>query len=66
LRILILKPSSLGDVVHTIPAAAALRAAFPSARIDWVVDAKHRPIVDLVTVIDRVIPLERPSLGTIR
>ena len=66
MNILIVRLGALGDVVHTIPAAAALRAAFPSARIDWVVDAKHRPIVDLVTVIDRVIPLERPSLAAWR
>jgi lipopolysaccharide heptosyltransferase I len=33
--------------------AAALRQAFPAARIDWLVSAKHREILDLVPVIDR-------------
>jgi len=53
LRILIVRLGALGDVVHAIPVAAALRRAFPSARIDWLVSAKHREILDLVTVIDR-------------
>jgi lipopolysaccharide heptosyltransferase I len=62
-NILIVRLGALGDVVHTIPAAAALRAAFPEARIDWVVEAKHRAILDLVTVIDRIVPIDGRSLG---
>ena len=50
-RVLIVKLGALGDVVHAIPVAAALRRAFPSARIDWLVGAKHRAILDLVPVI---------------
>jgi heptosyltransferase I len=53
----------MGDIVHAVPAAAALRAAFPTGRIDWLVEAKHRAIVDLVDGIDRVIPLEGASVG---
>ena len=52
-RILIVKLGALGDIVHTVPVAAALRRAFPAARIDWLVSAKHREILDLVPVIDR-------------
>jgi lipopolysaccharide heptosyltransferase I len=52
-RILIVKLGALGDVVHAIPVAAALRRAYPSARIDWLVGPKHRAILDLVPVIDR-------------
>jgi lipopolysaccharide heptosyltransferase I len=63
MNILIVRLGALGDIVHAIPAAAALRAAFPDARIDWLVDAKHRPIVDLVTAIDRVVPLEARTLA---
>jgi len=63
MNILIVRLGALGDVVHAIPAAAALRAAFPSARIDWLVEAKHRAVVDLVTVVDDVIVLERSTLA---
>lgn len=58
-RFLVVRLSSLGDLVHTIPAVAALRASFPSARIDWVVNQRWSPLVELVTVIDETIPLGR-------
>ncbi|MDQ3149253.1 MAG: glycosyltransferase family 9 protein [Chloroflexota bacterium] len=60
---LIVRLGALGDIVHTIPAAAALRAAYPAARIDWLVDARHREILDLVTCIDRVIVVESPTIA---
>jgi ADP-heptose:LPS heptosyltransferase len=62
MNILIVRLGALGDVVHAIPAAAALRRAFSGARIDWLVEAKHRAIVDLVTAIDGTIAVERPSV----
>jgi lipopolysaccharide heptosyltransferase I len=37
-RILVLRASALGDVVHTLPALSALRAVFPEAEIDWLVE----------------------------
>lgn len=63
MNILIVRLGALGDIVHTIPAAAALRAALPEANIDWLVEARHRSMVDLVSVIDRAVVLERPSLA---
>jgi heptosyltransferase-1 len=63
MNILIVRLGALGDIVHAIPAAAALRAAMPGARIDWLVEARHRPIVDLVTVVDHVVPIEARTLA---
>ena len=64
-RFLIVRLGALGDVVHAIPVAAALRRAFPSARIDWLVSARHREILDLVPVIDRRLVInDRPSTGS--
>jgi len=62
MNVLIVRLGALGDVVHAIPAAAALRRAFPDARIDWLVEAKHRAIVELVTAIDRTVVVERASI----
>jgi len=63
MNVLIVRLGALGDIVHTIPAAAALRAAYPDARIDWLVDGRHRELLTLVPVIDRIVSLEKSSLG---
>ena len=52
-KFLIVRLGALGDIVHAIPVPAALRRAFPGARIDWLVSAKHHEMLDLVPVIDR-------------
>jgi ADP-heptose:LPS heptosyltransferase len=52
--ILILKPSSLGDVVHTLPAVAALRKHWPHARIDWLVNPEWAPLLEHNPVVDQV------------
>ena len=63
MKFLIVRLGALGDIVHTVPAAAALRRAYPDARIDWVLDARHASFAQLVTCIDRVVTLDRPTLG---
>lgn len=68
-RFLIVRLSSMGDLVHTIPAVAALRSSFPTARIDWVVDWKWSSLIELLTGVDHVIQLQRSlpgQLGCIR
>ena len=35
----------MGDLVHTLPAVAALRGRFPDARIDWLVETRHREVL---------------------
>jgi lipopolysaccharide heptosyltransferase I len=63
-RILIVRLGALGDIVHAIPVAAALRRAYPQARIDWLVSAKHREILDLVSVVDRRIVVNDRGNGS--
>jgi heptosyltransferase I len=58
LKILIVKLSSLGDVVHAMPAVQDLRRAFPQASIDWVVEKGFAPLVQRCEGVRRVIPCE--------
>lgn len=44
-RILIVRMGSLGDIVHTLPAVATLKRAFPGAEIDWVVERHWSPLL---------------------
>jgi lipopolysaccharide heptosyltransferase I len=63
-RFLIVRLGALGDIVHTIPVAAALRRAHPTARIDWLVSGKHHEILDLVPAIDhRLLITDRSGAG---
>ena len=52
---LIIRLSSLGDIIHTLPAFAALRKGYPAARITWVVEKAGKEILDLVSGIDRIV-----------
>ena len=65
MRILVVRLSALGDLVHTLPTVAALRRRFPDAEIDWLVDERFRELVDLVPVIDRRFTLTRSGAGAL-
>ena len=60
-RFLVLRMSALGDILHTLPAVHALREAFPSALIDWLVDEKWAPILAGNRDISNIIPMNRGS-----
>jgi lipopolysaccharide heptosyltransferase I len=51
MRVLLVRLGALGDLVHALPFAAALRAAHPDARIDWLVDVRYRALLDLVPIV---------------
>jgi len=57
-QVLIVKLSSLGDVVHAMPAVQDLRAALPQARIDWVVERAFAPLVARCEGVQAVIACE--------
>ena len=60
MKFLLVRLGALGDIVHAIPVAVALRRAYPDAQIDWVVSAKHREILDLVPVLnERIVVNDR-------
>ncbi|WP_064572788.1 lipopolysaccharide heptosyltransferase I [Cupriavidus gilardii] len=55
-RILVVKVSSLGDVVHNMPLIHDLRARWPGCEIDWVVEEGYVELVRLLPQVRRVIP----------
>lgn len=58
-RFLIIRLSSLGDIIHTLPAFSALRRSFPEAKIRWAVEEKGKEILDLVPGIDEVVVVDK-------
>jgi heptosyltransferase I len=56
-EILFIKTSSLGDVVHHMPAVADARRRLPDARLSWVVEEPYAPLARLHPGIDEVIPV---------
>ncbi|BAN25551.1 lipopolysaccharide heptosyltransferase I [Caballeronia insecticola] len=54
-RILIVKVTSLGDIVETLPVVSDLRRAFPSAKVDWAADAAFADIIRWNPGVDRVL-----------
>lgn len=56
-RILIVKTSSMGDVVHATPVVSDILAHFPQAQIDWLVEAPFAAIPQLHPGVRRVIPM---------
>ena len=62
-NILIIKPSSLGDVVLTLPALSALRRSFPQARISWLVRPDFAAILEGHPDLDEIVPFDRKLLG---
>jgi heptosyltransferase I len=64
-RFLLVRLGSLGDIVHALPAASALRDSFPAAKIDWLVEPKWKRILEGNRDITEVVTLNRGTLGTI-
>lgn len=67
MRVLIVKTSSMGDVVHTLPALSDMRRHCPALTVDWLVEAPFAAIPAWHPAVDRVLPLRwrkwRRALG---
>ena len=57
MRVLIVKTSSMGDVLHTLPALTDAMRAIPDIRFDWVVEESFAQIPSWHEAVDRVIPV---------
>ncbi len=61
-RILIIRPSALGDVCRTVPVLASLRRRYSGAVIDWLVQDSFAPAVAAHPDLDAVIPFRRSAM----
>ncbi|MFW6413992.1 MAG: lipopolysaccharide heptosyltransferase II [Verrucomicrobiota bacterium] len=59
MKILVIKPSSLGDIVHTLPAVHLLKKSFPESEISWVVNESYAELVERSPDVDEVIIFRR-------
>ncbi|HSW47204.1 MAG TPA: glycosyltransferase family 9 protein, partial [Phycisphaerae bacterium] len=64
-RILIIKPSSFGDVVHALPVLNGLRRRYPEAHIAWLVSTACAGLLEGHPQLDEVIPFDRKRFGRI-
>lgn len=60
-KILVIKPSSLGDVVHSLPFLNSLRSGFPRAQIHWVIAKGLEGLLDGHPMIDRLIIIRKDA-----
>jgi lipopolysaccharide heptosyltransferase I len=58
-RIALLKPSALGDIVHSLPVLTALRRRFPQAHITWVVNRSYEPLLTGHRDLDATLAFDR-------
>ena len=61
-RLLVLRLSALGDVIHTIPAVVALRESHPHTNVSWVVESPYRELVEIVAGV-QAIPVRLKQWG---
>lgn len=65
IKILIIKPSSLGDVLHAFPAVTILKNHFPNATIDWLVNPEFSKLIEFHKDVDATIEFPRKQLGNL-
>jgi len=61
-RILVVRLSSMGDVIHALPAVATLKHSFPGSVLSWVVQPRWAPLLEGNPYVDRVVPFDRRRL----
>ena len=58
-KILIIKPSGIGDIVHSLPVIYGLKKLYPDVKIDWLVFSKFAKILHNIPQVDELIQWDR-------
>ena len=64
-RLLIVKLSSLGDILHVLPTVHALRTGLGAGVVDWACQPEYVPLVQCFADVDRIIPVPRHGLARV-
>jgi lipopolysaccharide heptosyltransferase II len=60
-KILIIKPSGIGDIIHSLPVAIGLKKMFPDCELHWLIFTKFSSILEDVSYVDKIILWDRDS-----
>ena len=65
MRVLIVRLSAMGDIIHAMPAVAGLRRAFPDLEIDWAIEERWAPLLTLADANPPVLSPEQPLANVV-
>ena len=66
MKILVIKPSSLGDVIHALPFLHAIKKSFPDALVDWVISKNLKGILEENPLINELIIFNKDAWKNIK
>lgn len=66
MNILIIKPSSLGDIIHALPFLKAVKDRYPDARVDWVISRNLKGLIEGHPLINELIIIDKDSWKRLR
>jgi lipopolysaccharide heptosyltransferase I len=66
MKVLVVKLSSIGDIVHCLPAVAAIRQAHPNSKITWIAERRSSEILVDSPAIDRLIQIDSRFKGGLK
>jgi heptosyltransferase-1 len=61
--ILVVRLGAMGDIIHTVPAVAALKQNHPDSCLTWLVEPQWMPLLEDNPFVDRILPLRRSTLS---
>ncbi len=64
-RFLVVRLGAMGDIIHALPAASALKRTWPGCRLVWAVQPKWRDLLEGGGVADELIEIDRANLGSV-
>ena len=65
MRILVVRLSAMGDVIHALPAVASLKHSFPHSKLTWVIRPKWADLLEGNPFVDEVVEMDRSAQGVV-